>query len=443
MKTINQSISVARNISYKVLYDIYYNNAYSNLSIKKHFKALKKEEDKALATNIIFGTIKNDIYLTDIIKKLSSVEYDKIKPEISVLLKAGIYQLYYMDRVPAYAVVNDCVNIAKFYVSNKSGAFVNAVLRNAGRQKSVINLDKDDISLMPLWLTDYMSEFYDKKFLNQWIEDFKKNPQMFVRVNQLKSTSQEAFLSLNKDKLSCKKTFLPDVFKVLDSDATLNSSLFLNSVITVQDISAALCAYALDTKKEEKVLDLCAAPGGKSLHIASLTEDQAFLTACDIHQHKIDYMKNVFKYNDVKNIQVKKNNAENHTKEFDNRFDKVIVDAPCSGLGVIKRKPEILLRLTKRDIENIIKIQSKILNNAAKYVKNKGILLYCTCSINPKENELQIEKFLSQNHDFSLCDIKLPNTFYEHLNILQKGEIKLFSHAFDGDGFYICKMRKN
>jgi 16S rRNA (cytosine967-C5)-methyltransferase len=425
-----------------VLCDVYYNGAYSNLSIKKHFKALKKEEDKALATSIIFGTIKNDIYLTDIIKKLSSIEYDKIKPEISVLLKAGIYQLYYMDRVPAYAVVNDSVNITKFYVSNKSGSFVNAVLRNAGRQKAAFESDKQ-LSPIPKWLIDYMAVFYDKQFTDRWAEDFLKSPQMFVRVNQLKGVPDEVFTLLNKEKCICKKTFMPDVFKVLDANAVLNSSLFSNFVITVQDLSASLCAYALNAKQAETVLDLCAAPGGKSLHIASLTKDKVFLTACDIHKHKIDYMKNIFKQNDVQNIKTIKNNAENYTKEFDNKFDKVIVDAPCSGLGVIKRKPEILLHLSKKDIENIIEMQSKILNNAAKYVKNKGTLLYCTCSINPNENELQIKKFLLQNKDFSLCAIDLPVELYEHIDMAAKGEIKLFSHVFCGDGFYICKMKKN
>lgn len=442
MMAINQTISIARNISYKVLYDVYYNHAYSNLSIKKHFKALKKDEDKALATNIIFGTIKNDKYLSDVIKELSSIEYDKIKQEIALILKAGIYQLYFMDRVPAYAVVNDSVNIAKFYVSNKTGSFVNAVLRNANRQKAQYMAGRKNYPV-PMWLIDYLSKFYDQQFLDKLTEDFLDNPPTFIRVNQLKSKTEDAYEFLNKDGKTCEKTFMPDVFKVIDPSAILSSALFASSTITIQDISAALCAYVLDPKDKDSILDLCAAPGGKSLHIASLTNNKAFVTACDIHKHKVELMQNIFKQYGAQNIVITKNDAESYTDKFDNKFDKVIADVPCSGLGVIKRKPEILLHLHKEDIQNLIQIQKRIIKNAARYVKSKGILLYCTCSINPEENELLIKQFLLENKEFTLCDIVLPDSFDKYIDTSKKGEIKLFSHDSCGDGFYICKMMKN
>lgn len=434
------SISVARNISYKVLFDVYYNGAYSNLSIKKHFRALKKEEDKALATSIIFGTIKKDIYLSDIVKKLSSVDYDKIKPEIKVILKSGIYQLYFMDRVPAYAVVNDCVNIAKLYVSNKFASFVNAILRNATRRKREL-FDNNSDSNMPLWLSIYLSRFYDDVFLHALEEDFLKSPDMFVRVNKLKGTEKEVYNTLNKEQKICEETFIPDVFKALNANAVLNSELMKDGIISIQDISAALCAYAIDAKEGENILDLCAAPGGKSLHIACLSDNKANITACDIHKHKLEYMKNSFKFFGA-DIEVMKNNAEEYRDEFAEKFDKVIVDAPCTGLGVIRRKPEILLRLCQQDIKSLIQVQKNIINNAAKYVKKDGILLYSTCSINPEENELQIQKFLADNKQFSLCDIIFPEKFNENMDISSKGELKLFSHEFSGDGFYICKLVK-
>lgn len=431
---------IARNISYKVLFDVYYNGAYSNLSVKKHFNALKKEEDRALATNIIFGTIKKDIYLTDIVKKLSSIDYDKIKSEIKVILKAGIYQLYFMDRVPAYAIVNDSVNIAKLYVSKKTGSFVNAVLRNAIRRKKEFAGIKDD-SDIPLWLSIYLSRFYDDVFLQAMEEDFLKSPDMFVRVNKLKSTPEDTYNTLNKEEKVCDRTFMPDVFKALNPNALLNSELMKNSIISIQDISAALCAYALGVKEGDSVLDLCAAPGGKSLHIASLTYNKANITACDVYKNKIEFMKNIFKSYGA-DIAVIKNDAEEYNDEFYEKFDKVILDAPCSGLGVIRRKPEILLRLSQQDIQNLIQVQENILKNAAKYVKKGGILLYSTCSINPEENELQMKRFLADNNEFSLYDIIFPEKFNDNLDTSSKGEIKLYSHEFFGDGFYICKLAK-
>lgn len=435
------STGIARNISYKVLFDVYYNDAYSNLSIKKHFNALKKDEDRALATNIIFGTIKKDIFLSEVIKRLSSVDYDKIKPEIQVILKAGIYQLYFMDRVPPYAVVNDCVNLAKLFVSNKTGSFVNAVLRSAIRRKKEFENIKNE-SDIPLWLSIYLSRFYDDVFLKAMEEDFLRSPDMFVRVNKLKSAPEDAFEALNKEEKICETTFMPDVFKVLKPSAVLNSHLMRNCIISIQDISAALCAYALGAEQGDSIIDLCASPGGKSLHIASLTGNRANITACDIHKHKIEFMKNIFKCFEA-DITVIKNDAEEYREEFFEKFDRVVLDAPCSGLGVIRRKPEILLRLSQQDMQNLIKIQENMLKNAAKYVKKGGILLYSTCSINPEENELQIQKFLTDNSEFSLTEIVFPEKFYENIHIYSKGEIKLYSHEFFGDGFYICKLVKS
>lgn len=435
------STGIARNISYKVLFDVYYNDAYSNLSIKKHFNALKKDEDRALATNIIFGTIKKDIFLSEVIKRLSSVDYDKIKPEIQVILKAGIYQLYFMDRVPPYAVVNDCVNLAKLFVSNKTGSFVNAVLRSAIRRKKEFENIKNE-SDIPLWLSIYLSRFYDDVFLKAMEEDFLKSPDMFVRVNKLKSAPQDAYEALNKEEKICETTFMPDVFKALKPGNVLNSYLMKNCIISIQDISAALCAYALGAEEGDSIIDLCASPGGKSLHIASLTGNRANITACDIHKHKIEFMKNIFKCFEA-DITVIKNDAEEYREEFFEKFDRVVLDAPCSGLGVIRRKPEILLRLSQQDMQNLIKIQENMLKNAAKYVKKGGILLYSTCSINPEENELQIQKFLTDNSEFSLTQIVFPEKFYENIHIYSKGEIKLYSHEFFGDGFYICKLVKS
>jgi len=436
----NQNIGIARNISYKVLYDVYYNGAYSNLSIKKHFKALKRDEDKSLASHIIFGTLKKDIYLSNIIKKLSSIEYDKIKPEILLILKAGIYQLYFLDRVPAYACVNDSVNIAKFYVSKKTASFVNAVLRSAVRQKKDFTANKKD-SDIPLWLIKYLGKYFDDEFLYDLEQDFLKSPEMYIRVNKLKSTEEEVFNSLNDKSANCEKTFLPDVFKVLKPANIIGSELMKKNIISIQDLSSALCAYVLDVKENEKVIDLCAAPGGKSLHIASLTGNRASLYACDVAKQKVEYMQNIFKDFGA-DIEVIKNDAEMYREDFADKFDKVLADVPCSGLGVIGRKPEILLRLNIEGIKILIEIQKNILNNAAKYVKKGGILVYSTCSINPEENELQIKEFLSKNKDFSLSENVITDEYGKYLNIASKGEIKLYSQYFTGDGFYICKMLK-
>lgn len=449
---IENKIGIARNIAYKVLCDVYIGGAYSNLSIQKHFLVLKKPEDKALATAVIFGTLKRNIQLRRVIEKLSSVPYEQIKSEIAVLLKSALYQLFYLDRLPPYAVVNDSVNIAKFYISKKSGSFVNAVLRSAlraGKQTLLQRENNGDFCEdleqsynIPVWLCRYLKKAFSEEFLYAWAQDYQSSPKMYVRVNTLKISPKNALKEMNTEQIVCKETVLPDVFKVLVPYAVLQSELFLNACLSVQDLSSAFCAYALDVQAGEEVLDLCAAPGGKSLHIASLTGDGADITACDIYKNKVELMRKQFAVHGVKNICACKNDAAIYNPAFESKFDRVLADVPCSGLGVIKRKPEILLSLDETKIEELIRIQKNILRNAAKYVKRGGTLVYSTCSINPSENEHVIAEFLSEFGEFSPSGIVLPDNLTGAPQHVAAGELKIYPQDAQGDGFYICKMKK-
>lgn len=449
---IDNTIGIARHISYKVLCDVHMKGAYSNLSIQKHFLVLKKPEDKALATAIIFGTLKRNIQLTRAIEKLSSIAYDRIKPEITVIIKSALFQLFYMDKLPAYAVVNDSVNLAKFYISKKSGAFVNAVLRSAlrmGKQALIEGSDTGSFCAelekkydIPCWLCDYLKDEFSEEFLKKWGEAYQRSPKMYIRANLLKIQAKEAFAELNQQKNVCKETVLPDVFEVTDAGEILVSKLFLEDKIAIQDMSSALCAYVLDAKAQDTVLDLCAAPGGKSLHIASLTAGKSVVTASDKHKHKVDRMKTQFRMQGIDNIQVCKNNAEVFRPAWEEAFDCVLADVPCSGLGVIHRKPEILLHLDESKISDLIAVQKNILYNAAKYVKSKGTLVYSTCSINPLENERVITAFLAKHKNFTLSEISLPVAITKKEGKIFPGEINKYPQDSLGDGFYICKMKK-
>ncbi len=449
---IDKTIGIARHVGYKVLCDVYLKGAYSNLSIQKHFSVLKKSEDRALATAIIFGTLKKNIQLTKVVQKLSSIAYEQIKPEIAVLIKSALYQLFYMDRLPAYAVVNDSVNLTKFYISSKSGSFVNAVLRSALRQGKASLFDEEKqedfcASLekdydIPDWLCHYLKNDFSQSFLHQWAQAYQRSPKMYVRVNLLKISVEQAFDLLNKEQTVCAKTILPDVFEAVVASEVLRSKLFSEGAIVVQDMSSALCAYALEAQAGDSVLDLCAAPGGKSLHIASLTAGRAHITACDIYKNKTLFMKKQFAAMGVGNIQICRNDATVFNPAFEKKFDRVLTDVPCSGLGVIQRKPEILLHLNEKKIADLVQIQKSILENAAKYVKPKGVLVYSTCSINPRENRYVTEAFLSANTHFSYSSVSLPKGATEHLTNLPDGEIEIYPGDSFGDGFYICKMQR-
>lgn len=202
-----------------------------------------------------------------------------------------------------------------------------------------------------------MKDEFSEEFLEKWGEAYQRSPKMYIRVNLLKIQAKEAFAELNQQKSVCKETVLPDVFEVTDVSEVLASKLFLEDKIAIQDMSSALCAYVLDAKAQDTVLDLCAAPGGKSLHIASLTAGKSVITASDKHKHKVDRMKTQFKMQGIDNIRVCKNDAEVFRPAWEEAFDCVLADVPCSGLGVIHRKPEILLHLDEAKISDLIAIQ--------------------------------------------------------------------------------------
>ncbi len=437
----------ARKMAYNVLFDIEKNKNYSNMAINKHFKDCNLDKrDRGFATEIIYGVVENKIYLDYIIDKLSKIKTNKLNLKVKILLRMGIYQILFLDSVSDYAGVNETVNLAK-KIDNRSSGFINAVLRNVIRQKETIgevNI-KDPV--------DYLSTkySYDRWIVRNWISNFGKDftedlleannekPSLYLRVNTLKINRDELIELLEKQDVKCEKvSFIDEAIKVNNLKNIENNDLYKKGFFTVQDISSMLVGKVLNPKENSQVIDICSAPGGKTTHIATLMNNTGKVVSRDIYDHKINLIKNSVNRLGLKNVTVELFDALNLDKESVEKFDYVLADVPCSGLGIIRRKPEIKYK-EKDEFKDLPKLQREILQNASKYVKVGGTLVYSTCTVQDNENIEVVESFLQSNKRFEFEKIENINVDLENE---EKGYIKIYPNVHGMDGFFIAKLKR-
>lgn len=437
----------ARKMAYNVLFDIEKNKNYSNMAINKHFKDCNLDKrDRGFATEIIYGVVENKIYLDYIIDKLSKIKTNKLNLKVKILLRMGIYQILFLDSVSDYAGVNETVNLAK-KIDNRSSGFINVILRNVIRQKETIGeVNIED----PV---DYLSTkySYDRWIIRNWISNFGKDftedlleannekPSIYLRVNTLKINRDELIQLLEKQEVKCEKVlFIDEAIKVNNLKNIENNELYKKGFFTIQDISSMLVGKVLNPKENSQVIDICSAPGGKTTHIATLMNNTGKVVSRDIYNHKINLIKNSVNRLGLKNVTVELFDALNLDKESVEKFDYVLADVPCSGLGIIRRKPEIKYK-EKDEFKDLPKLQREILQNASKYVKVGGTLVYSTCTVQDNENIEVVESFLQSNKRFEFEKIENINVDLENED---KGYIKIYPNVHGMDGFFIAKLKR-
>ncbi len=438
-----------REIALIVLNNILNEKSYSNISIEKHLQDLDDERNKRLVREIVYGVLENNIYLEFIVSKSSKVKIKKIHPSILLILKIGIYQIYFMERIPDSAAVNESVKLAKKYGHKGTISFVNAILRNIIRNKEDLsNLDSLD-------KLSYISVKYShpKELVERWVKSFgeefteelcKSNnltPELNIRVNTLK-TNKEDLKKLLRDHSPRDGVLSNDILILKNPINIIDSQEYNNGYFTVQDESSSLVGQIMDPKPGSLVIDMCAAPGGKSTHIGQIMGNKGKIYSLDIYKHKIKLINDNAKRLGIGIIESKISDARVYNKDFEGLADYVLVDAPCSGFGLIRRKPDIKLNKNIEDIKTLVSLQGKILENAKRYLKSGGYLIYSTCTIEKDENINQIKDFLDKNHDFKLVSIEdfLPNM--KDKSTLKEGYIQLYPHIHGTDGFFIAKMIK-
>lgn len=435
----------AREIAYKVLLDIEKNNNYSNMAINKHFKDVKlSNQDRGLATEIIYGVIENKYYIDYMIDKLSKVKTNKMEIYIKTLLRMGIYQIMFLNSISDYAAVNETVNLAKKKNSKVSG-FINGILRNVIRQKETIGKInvKDDIDYLAIkysydkWMIRNWMIHFGREFTEELLEANAQKPSIYLRTNTLKITRDELISKLQEQKIKAEKVSMVDeAIKVEHLKDIENNKLYKEGLFTVQDISSMLVAKVMNPQEDSLVLDICSAPGGKTTHIATLMKNNGQVVSRDIYDHKLKLINASCKRLGLTNVKVEEYDGMKLDKESIGKFDYVLADVPCSGLGIIRRKPEIKYK-EKEDFRELPPIQKKILENAAKYVKKGGTLIYSTCTIQDSENIDVVNEFLQKNRNFELAPINEVNVDLENQ---EKGYMKIYPNVHAIDGFFISKL---
>lgn len=413
----------ARQAAFNILKDICLEKRYSNLALKEDLDNFS-EVDKGLITNIVYGTLQHYRYV-----RYMWEQYPETIPreEIGILIDMSVYQLLFLDKVPDYAVVNEAVDIAMNIYEGKYGKFVNAILHNVIRNgKRVISgseVERKAIETsMPTWIVKMWTKQYGQEISFKICDILNRIPDQVARVNTLKITKEEV-KALNPGFIDARVS--PDGL-IYTNGNIAHTDEFKKGYVTIQDESAQLVTHFLDPKPGEVILDMCAAPGSKTCHIGSLMKNQGELYALDIHEHRVELIKYNARRMGIIMVDALVKDATKLEDTFkENCFDRILLDGPCSGYGVIARKSDIKYHMKSEDMDSCIQMQRKLLESATKYLKPKGILVYSTCTLNKKENEKQIEMFLKVHPEFELLE-----------------ERTIFPYEYNSDGFYMAKLTK-
>ena len=431
-------VETARNLALAVLEDVFVNQAYSNIALNKHLKGSKlSAADKGLVTEIVYGTVARKLtlewYLSHFIQ-----DRDKLDNWLYILLLMSVYQLQYLDKVPDHAVVNEAVELAKF---RKKGSekMVNAVLRRILREgwpdiATIKRKNKrDSIAYsLPVWLVSKLKEEYGEERAQAIFKSLLVRNKASIRVTDLSRKEEiKAVLEANDSPLAASGL-------VKEQGHFAGHDLFSEGVITIQDESSQLVAPTLDLQGHEQVLDACAAPGGKTAHMASfLTSGK--VTALDLYDHKLDLIQeNAQRLGVADRVQTQKLDARKVHEFFEkDSFDKILVDAPCSGIGLLRRKPDIKYNKETADFTSLQEIQLEILGSVCQTLRKGGIITYSTCTIVSEENFQVVETFLESHPEFE--QVKLE---HECKDILKDGCILITPELYGSDGFFISQFRK-
>ena len=429
----------ARQIAFEILLKIEKDKAYSNLAIDSAVKAFCPDStDCAFISRLVYGVTERKITLDYIISGCLSQPISKLKKEVLVILRLGTYQLVFSDKIPASAAVNESVKLAK---NNKCGfatGLVNAVLRKVANDGFTIPEDTDNVKRIsvlysaPEELVKFLSYHYGESNAEEFLKAALQPKKIMIRVNTVKTTPEELKFLLEKEGVGVSETSVPNAFQINVNKAVYELESYKKGLFHVEDISSQLCIEALAPFENCTMIDVCAAPGGKSFTAAEYMNNKGVLFSCDIYESRTDLIKEGAERLGLDCIKPFVNDASQFNENFP-KADRVLCDVPCSGMGIISKKPEIKYKKLD-DIKELLPIQRKILETASKYVKNGGRLVYSTCSVNPNENRKICDAFLKEHPEFTSVKA-LP-----HIErMVDEGDyLTLMMHKNNCDGFFIA-----
>ncbi|PUU88627.1 MAG: 16S rRNA (cytosine967-C5)-methyltransferase, partial [Halanaerobium sp.] len=401
--------------------------SYSNLLLDSELKKIEDQRDKGLFTEIFYGVIRNKLYLDYIIDSFSKTPLNKMDKEVLTGLRIGVYQLFFLDKVPARAAIYESVEAVKMILPNsKKGAvsFTNGVLRNINRKQDKLKLPDQKknpekyLSVKysyPIWMVKKFIEQYGMEKAEMILTAGNRRPEVIYRHNSLKMERNQFLKLLSEEEIEYENTFLESFFKLKKINNPADTEVFKRGGAYIQGTSAGLASLLLDVKEGMTVLDLAAAPGGKTSHLAELMNNTGQITALDISAKRLRLVEENLKRLGVENVKLKKADAAQYKDE--QQYDRILADLPCSGLGLIASKPEIKWEKDQSVIKKMAELQSEILNNNLSKLKNGGKLLYSTCTISREENQEIVDRILQDNKELKLLDLSQKLTQVSSLKI--------------------------
>ncbi|OPX51279.1 16S rRNA (cytosine(967)-C(5))-methyltransferase RsmB [Clostridium thermobutyricum] len=436
----------SRSIAIKVLNRVLLEGAYSNIALSKELDSSNlNSKDKGLVTEIVYGTLRRkrtlDLIIGSFVRDISIMD-----KRILNILRAAIYQLRFLDKIPSYAACNEAVEEAK-KISLKSSKLVNGILRNYLKKEGKVNIKFSnklyklayDYSFEPWLVRLFISQYGENKAI-KIMKGLNSTPSITLRVNSLKGDYDSVLEELERLGYNVEEgSISPDAIVIKGGSAIEANELFNEGKCTVQDESAMLVAPVLDLEKEDTVLDICSAPGGKTTHIGEILENTGKVLAFDLHENKLSLIKENCDRLGVKNVELSQMDGTILNEKLINIGDKVLIDVPCSGLGIIRRKPEIKWNKNKDDLKSLIKIQREIMKNSWQYLKSGGVMVYSTCTLNREENEENIRWFLKSYEDAKLDTVFIGKG--ENIEYTEDGMVTILPNK-NMDGFFIAKLKK-
>ncbi|WP_313153994.1 16S rRNA (cytosine(967)-C(5))-methyltransferase RsmB [Lacrimispora sp.] len=435
----------SREIALDVLLEILERGGYGHIILHQalnKYQYLDKSE-RSFISRIVEGTVEYLLQIDYIIDSFSNTKVQKMKPVIRTILRMSVYQLLYMDRVPDSAVCNEAVKLAVKRKFTGLKGFVNGVLRNISRNKEGFNWPDDSVRYsMPAWIVSMWEETFGRETAVTMMESFLKDKKTTVRCNFAKASKEEIIQSLEKQGAEVSESGISEAVLCIEKyDYLEGLEAFQKGYIQVQDLSSSFVGEIADPKKGDYVIDVCGAPGGKSIHIADKLDGTGMVDVRDLSLKKISMVEENIKRCGFLNIRTKVQDALVADPDSVEKADIVIADLPCSGLGIIGRKPDIKYRITPEDLESLASLQREILAVAQTYVKPGGRLIFSTCTINRKENEENARWFLEH---FPFDCISLKGKFGDKLDSAAENQefIQLLPGIHPCDGFFIAAFQK-
>ncbi len=434
-----------RKLAFIILQEIHRKQAFADFALDKYLRKNDlMDANRRLVTELVYGCVKRQRSLDAIIDQLAKKKSHQQNPDLRIILHIGLYQLSYLEQIPESAAVDTTVELTKQNKLAKLAGFVNGLLREYIRRDSTIELPENPVQKLgilysfPDWIIEYWIEQLGLTETEQLCSWFNQSPSIDLRINPLKTSISEVETAIKNTGISVSR--ISKISQALRLTGAVGSIQKLPGYNegwwSVQDSSAQLVTYLLNPQPGEIIIDACAAPGGKTTHLAELMGDNGKIFAIDKAASRLKKLEQNAERFQLKSISISTGDSRNFP-EFINQADRVLLDVPCSGLGTLHRRADARWRQTLENIQELAKLQGELLETAAKWVKPGGVLVYATCTIHPLENEGIIEEFLANNSEW---EIEAPNVDFM-VSPTVEGWVKVWPHREQMDGFFMVKLK--